>query len=137
MSIHVSMGEWAVGQSPQVMDVLGLGSCIVITLYDWQLKIGCLAHIAYNQAGDESISQMLQELYSRGSKKHNLEAKLIGAANMFKDVSSDSIQDSCSFVRERLKKEGIRIIAESTGGDLGRSVEFSLDTGIVTVKIKF
>ena len=47
------------------------------------------------------------------------------------------INNTILAAREKLLKEGIKIIAESVGGNQGRSVEFSLDTGIVTVRIKF
>ena len=35
------------------------------------------------------------------------------------------------------KEEGIKVIGESVGGSIGRSVEFSVSSGIVTVKTKF
>ena len=46
-------------------------------------------------------------------------------------------EDNISYAREKLKKLGILVVGECVGGSQGRSVEFSLSSGIVTVKTKF
>ena len=56
---------------------------------------------------------------------------------MFPSFDSDIGKDNVSNARDKLLKEGIRIIGECVGGSQGRSVEFSPSTGVVTVKIKF
>lgn len=156
----------------------GVGSCLVITLYDPNLQIGALAHAMLpssrtqntqhetRSSGDLSsealsgrqaclvaeqvsarvedtryidvaIDQMLKWLKTQGAKREDLEAKLIGGANMFPSFESDIGKDNVLDAKDKLKKEGIKIVGECVGGTQGRSVEFSPTTGVVTVKVKF
>jgi len=176
--IEVHMGDIAVIEGADNMITSGVGSCLVITLYDPKLQIGALAHTMvpsqamrdteYQQrlsaevsseaapAGqaclvaeqvstktkdtkyvDVAIDQMLKGLEARGAKRQDLEAKLIGGANMFPSFHSDIGKDNVSSAKEKLKAEGIRVVGECVGGSQGRSVEFSPTTGVVTVKVKF
>ncbi len=177
--IEVHMGEIAVIEGSHSLSTSGVGSCLVITLYDPKLQIGALAHamvpvqakrdaeyqqrlsaclsleassvsqacaVAERTATkaedtkyvDVAIDQMLKGLETKGATRENLEAKLIGGANMFPSIISDDIgNDNVLSARDILKSEGIRIVGECVGGSQGRSVEFSPTTGVVTVKVKF
>ena len=86
---------------------------------------------------DTAIDEMLKKVQTLGAKKENIEAKIIGGANMFSAFQSDIAGDNTSYARGKLKKVGIRLVGECTGGSQGRSVEFSIASGVVTVKTKF
>ncbi|MBU2436488.1 MAG: chemotaxis protein CheD [Candidatus Omnitrophica bacterium] len=86
---------------------------------------------------DIAIDEMLNKIAAQGAKKEFITAKLIGGANMFSAITSKIGEDNISYTRERLKKQGIPIVGECVGGSQGRSVEFSVASGIVTVKTKF
>lgn len=149
MAMDVKMGKMAFAKSPETFEALGVGSCIVITLYDTRQKIGAMAHSAFHLAkGEEpiykdvsyieiAIDEMIGKLEALGSKRGDLEAKLAGGANMFAGTASKFSEDNIKAARGKLAGEGIKIAGESTGGNMGRSVEFALDTGTVTVRIKF
>jgi len=177
--IEVHMGDIAVMKGTHNLITSGVGSCLIITLYDPKLQIGALAHTMVPSSAkrdteyqqrlsthlsfeapslgqtcmvaeqvstkaketkyvDVAIDRMLKGLQANGAKREDLEAKLIGGANMFPTIASDDIgQDNVLSAKEKLKAEGIRIVGECVGGSQGRSVEFSPTTGVVTVKIKF
>lgn len=150
MTVEVPMGEWVVTVEPKTLMVSGLGSCMAIALYDTRHRIGGLAHavlsISSSSAKDNetdtryietAIDEMLRRMYALGSRKEDVEAKIIGGANLFMDVETDFIANNITRTREKLRHEGIRIAGESVGGNLGRSVEFDITTGIVNVKIRF
>lgn len=162
MNKEVQMGEIEIGGAEDNLIASGIGSCLVITLYDSNQKIGALAHtmlparrmtsemhapqherrITNNASpdtryADTAIDQMLKKIEAKGAKRENLEAKLIGGANMFSAFKSDISENNISYAREKLKKKGIAVVGECVGGSQGRSVEFSVATGIVTVKTKF
>ena len=80
---------------------------------------------------------MIEGMRARGSARQDIEAKLIGGANMFSAFSSDIGMENVTAAKEKLKAEGIKFVGECVGGSQGRSIEFALDTGIVTVKLKF
>lgn len=44
-ALQVAMGEGIITKAPNIVWSRGLGSCVVVTLYDTQRKIGGLAHI--------------------------------------------------------------------------------------------
>lgn len=156
MDIDVKIGDVQVAKDPDNLSASGIGSCLAIILYDPKLKLGALAHAMlptrHCEAGaagrsnpntrdtkyvDNAIDEILTKMLSRGAKKENIEAKLIGGANMFSAFKSDIGNENVLTAKEKLKKEGIKIIGEAVGGSQGRSVEFSVSSGIVTVKIKF
>ena len=132
-----------------------MGNRIIITLFDYENKIGAMAHAMlpnncslvvgrklpnesrHTKYVDEAIDEMLRNMESKGAKAGDLEAKIAGGANMFPACGSDIGRDNVLSAREKLKKEGMKLVGESVGGTIGRSVEFSVASGIVTVKIKF
>ena len=161
-SIEVNMGDVAVGQGEDNLTASGIGSCLIITLYDAKQRIGALAHTMLwahrlsaearevkeerrkvnpespdTKYADIAIEEMLKRVLALGAKREDLAAKLIGGANMFSAFVSDIGKESVESSRIKLKKEGIHIAGECVGGSQGRSVEFSVNTGIVTVKTKF
>jgi len=145
------MGKIAVAKHKEADNLTstGIGSCLVITLYDPKLKLGSIAHpmlspeTRVSNTGtdtiyiDTAIEQMLEKLLLRGAVRDRLEAKITGAANMFSAFKSDVSRKNISSAKEKLKQEGIKLVGECVGGSIGRSVEFALDTGIVTVRTKF
>jgi chemotaxis protein CheD len=127
----------------------GIGSCLVITLYDPKLRLGSIAHAVLSPEArrinakadtiyvDVAINQMLEKMLMLGAARERLEAKIVGAANMFTAFKSDLSRKNVASAKEKLKQESIRLVGECVGGSIGRSVELALDTGIVTVKTKF
>ncbi|MFH1798873.1 MAG: chemotaxis protein CheD [Candidatus Omnitrophota bacterium] len=155
MNIEVNMGKIAIAGHKEVENLTstGIGSCIVITLYDPELKLGAICHPMLSSSEktddgirkhekdpiyiDTAIDEMLGKMLSRGAVREQLEAKIIGAANMFTAFKPDIPKKNVASAKEKLKTEGIKLIGECVGGSIGRSVELALDTGIVTVKTKF
>jgi len=160
--MEVKIGEIAVAKGANHLVTSGVGSCVVITFYDPKNRIGGLAHamVPFRRSSfvvrgsstesritnhesrdtkyvDIAIDEVLKKLLSQGAKREDLETKLIGGANMFSAFASDIGMDNVISARDKLKKEGIKIVGESVGGSQGRSIEFSVASGIVTVKMKF
>ncbi len=149
--IEVNIGELKVTKAPNKLVVLGIGSCVAVTFYDPELKTGGLAHIMLpkstgsNPAGsptkyaDLAVDELIKEMAKLGSKKKDIEVKIVGGANMFPHLKHAPIEVgrvNIEAVREKLKKEGIRLVGEAVGGSIGRSVEFSTATGSVAVRTK-
>lgn len=151
---EVPIGELVVAEGEDILTAQAVGSCAVIILYDPNHKIGALAHAMLPSSKvhtsmhlgaltddvryvDTAIDEALKRMQEKGSKKQDLEAKLIGGANMFSLSGSDIGTENVLSAKEKLKKEGIKLIGESVGGSQGRSVEFCVETGIVTVKTEF
>jgi chemotaxis protein CheD len=148
--IKVGMADYKVGRSPASLISYGLGSCVGIALFDSVAKVGGLAHImlpdstqarsAENVAkfADTALPAMLNEIIKLGASKSRITAKIAGGAQMFTFTNATDImrvgERNAEAVRLILKKLDIRLLAEDTGGNYGRTVELKMDTGIFRVK---
>jgi len=112
-TIKVRIAEFKVAPAPALLKSYGLGSCIGVTLYDPELRIGGLAHILLpawgkgkpREAGKEraaaapknplkyadlALEAMRNHLLERGCAAERLEAKIAGGANMFSFLFSEA-----------------------------------------------
>lgn len=150
MEREVRMSEVFVSSSPDdVLSAVGVGSCLLIALYDPRARVAALAHAVLPRAGEEgpregrrdtrfvdsAIEEMLDRLAALGSRR-GLEAKLVGGANMFPCLRDETGRDNVARARERLESAGIPIVGEAVGGSMGRSAQLSVGTGTMTVRIK-
>lgn len=149
--VVVDTAEVKVTKTLNKLVALGVGSCVVVMLYDPKLKIGAMAHAMLPDStscvpnsslfkfADLAIDEMIRKMESLGSQRQNVEAKIVGGANMFPSLRNDSLragEGNVQAVKEKLKKEGITLAGEVVGGSVGRSVEFDTASGIVTVRVK-
>ncbi len=149
MRRRVGIAEYLVARSPVILKAAGLGSCLAVSLYDAELGLGGLAHTLLpgrceggDQPGaakyvDGAIRRMVADLIGLGADRERLVAKLAGGANMF-ETHALSLLDgigvrSAYSAREILAELGIPLIGEDVGGNRGRTVEFDLASGRVTV----
>jgi chemotaxis protein CheD len=149
--IKVGMADYKSGRSPDSIISYGLGSCVGIALYDPASKIGGLAHImlpdssqarpADNKAkfANTAIPAMLDDMVKMGASRAKVTAKIAGGAQMFTFANSATEvmrvgERNVEAVKEVLKKLQVKIIAEDTGKNYGRTVELKLDTGAFRIK---
>ncbi len=150
--IVVKIADLRVAREPAILTTHGLGSCLAIMLYHRETKTGGLAHIMLpspelskykNQPAkfpQSAISQMLAEMAGLGCPREKLVAKLVGGATMFSGLLNAGRENgsigprNVAETKSILKDMGIPLVAEDTGGDYGRSVEFMLSSGTVLVR---
>ena len=149
--IKVGMADYKSGRNPASIISYGLGSCVGIALYDSASKIGGLAHImlpdssqarpADNNAkfANTALPAMLDDMIKMGANKSRITAKIAGGAQMFTFANSATEvmrvgERNVEAVKEVLKKLQIKLIAEDTGKNYGRTVELKLDTGVFRIK---
>lgn len=148
--IKVGMTDLNLCRDPDIITTLGLGSCIGIALYDPSTKIGGLAHIMLPDStkmrnnsniakfADTGIEELLNRMIKAGAVKSRLVAKIAGGAKMFEVSGLSDIgnvgQRNAEASRAKLKQLGIRLIAEDTGLNYGRTVELHCDNGDYYIK---
>ena len=148
--IKVGMADLNLCRDPDIITTLGLGSCIGIALYDPSTKIGGLAHIMLPDStkmrnnsniakfADTGIEELLNRMIKAGAVKSRLVAKIAGGAKMFEVSGLSDIgnvgQRNAEASRAKLKQLGIRLIAEDTGLNYGRTVELHCDNGDYSIK---
>lgn len=148
--IKVGMADLNVCVPPDAITTLGLGSCVGIVLYDKICKIGGLAHIMLpdstkiknntNKAkfADTGIETLICDMIKLGAKERNLIAKIAGGAQMF-DFSSNSDMlrigiRNVEATKIKLNELGIKVLAEDTGKNYGRTITFYPSTGELYIK---
>ena len=148
--IKVGMADYKVGRDPASLISYGLGSCVGIALYDQAMKIGGLAHIMLPDSSharstenpakfaDTALPLMIADMVKLGAVKSRITAKIAGGSQMFTFTNATDImrvgERNAEAVRVILKKLDIRMLADDTGGNYGRTVELRLETGIFRVK---
>jgi len=148
--VIVGMADLATAKAPGVLKTLGLGSCVGIALYDPHKKIAGLAHIMlpdssaisnnenHAKFADTGIVKLVKDMEKLGAKKVSIYAKIAGGAQMFAfNASSDSLRvgdRNVEATKRKLQELGIRIVAEETGADFGRTVELYAEDGRFLIK---
>lgn len=146
----VGIAEAAICMKKDSIITIGLGSCVGVCLYDSVKNIAGMVHIMLpnsansknntnrNKFADTGVSDLLANMEKAGSSKIRIVAKIAGGAQMF---SSSNISDimkigerNVEAVKEQLKNHGIRLIAEDTGDNFGRTIEIFAEDGSMTVK---
>jgi len=144
-AIDVDISEFKIASGDSILRTSGIGSCIVVVLYDPIKKIGGLSHsMLPGESGSDpkyvgsAIDLMLKEMEFRGADVKRLEARIVGGADVIQDLQSNSQKIGIKNIESAikiLKGKNIKVIASDIGENCSRSVKFNLNTGEVTVSV--
>lgn len=146
----IGIAQLAVAKAPERLCCLGLGSCVAVFIYDPNAKIGGVLHALLPKApkgrvldtryADVGTRILYEGLLSHGANERRLWAKLVGGAQMFRDLDlrmSNIGRDNVRQARSTLKSLKIGVVGEDVEGEKGRSAYYSLEDGSVTVRTAF
>ena len=132
-----------------------LGSCISVTFYSPQLKIGAITHsiLPYHPAGslnkpydagryaDTSIKAVLSKFGALKINSKSLQIKVFGGSQIFSRFANSSNQDGYSVGRKNseaalktLQELGLKATLTRIGGEKGRKLIFYPHSGEVWVR---
>ena len=81
---------------------------------------------------------LLELMINEGAVASNIVAKLAGGSQMFSFNTNNSIlkigERNVLAAKEKLKELDIRIVAEDTGGNYGRTIQLNSEDGSFLVK---
>ncbi len=148
--IKVGIADMKTALSPYSIVTTGLGSCVGVCIWDAGTRIGGMVHVmlpesslgttSMNKAkyADTGINLLVEEILKIGGVKVRLTAKIAGGAQMFSFPGSNSVmrigERNVEAVKLTLEQLRIKIIAEDTGGNFGRTIEFFTANGLLHVK---
>ena len=131
--IKVGMADLKTGKGTDVLTTLGLGSCIGLTFYDPTSKIGGLVHYMLPDSTKLKNNSNIAK-----ASRYRLVAKIAGGAKMFEVSGLSGVGNvgdrNAEAAKKILKELGVKLIAEDTGLNYGRTVELHCDTGEFYVK---
>lgn len=146
----IGISELCVSNKPgDILITYSLGSCIGMTAYDPQTKIGGMLHymlplakISPDKAklkpamfGDTGILLLLKKLMALGANKNRLIVKAAGGSHLMDQHKVFNIGERNFLVlRKVLWKNNIMIKAKDIGGNKSRTVRLQIDTGRTTIK---
>jgi len=143
-------GDFYVTRENEVLDTV-LGSCVAACIRCPRLGIGGMNHFMLprpsgagidtwddvrgraTRYGTASMEQLINRILSNGAARNELEVKVFGGARVLAAMT-DIGNHNVSFVRDFLRNEGLRVLAEDVGDICPRHVQYFPQTGRVRVK---
>ncbi|MDZ7724463.1 MAG: chemotaxis protein CheD [candidate division KSB1 bacterium] len=141
--INVATGQVKTGTTSCVLVSSAIGSCVVITAYNAEHRIGALAHIMLPGRAPETsflpktryaadaIESMLQLLRQSGADLSALDICLIGGGNVLQRKNDQICKANLDSVHRILNEKQLPIRAKAIGGVERRTVRFDLKNGKV------
>jgi len=143
-------GDFYVTTDDEVLDTV-LGSCVSACIRSPRHGIGGMNHFMLPQPrndgadswaaragsatryGTASMEQLINRILKSGAQRADLEVKIFGGARVLAALT-DVGEHNVSFVREFLRNEGLKVIAEDVGDTCPRHIQYSPRSGRVRVK---
>ncbi|WP_197480056.1 chemotaxis protein CheD [Paenibacillus swuensis] len=149
--IKVGMADLNVASVTGVLKTTGLGSCVGLTLYDPRTRVAGMVHVMLPSSeiakegqlniakyADTAIPELIRRMTEVGAIANRLEAKMAGGSQMFAfSNGSDTMRigprnvESCKWM---LENYSIPLLAEDTGSNYGRTIEFYSETGKLIIR---
>lgn len=150
IDVFLQPGELFVGDASfQIRTILG--SCVSITLWHPQARVGGMSHfllptrsvavpeqVLDGRYGDEALQWMLKDLRASGVDPKQCQAKIFGGGNMFPGQTQASMmtvgQRNGEAARRLLQNLGIEAVSESLFGVGHRQIIFNVSNGDVWMR---
>lgn len=120
-----------------------LGSCVAVCLFDNVKKIGGINHymlplwngngLASPKFGNIATEKLIEKMLKNGASLDTMVAKVFGGANQM-ESSMNIGERNIEIAKEVLNQHGVKIIAENTGGAIGRKLRYNTSNGQVMMK---
>ncbi len=150
MLIKVGMADLKLCPKGQGITTLGLGSCVGVAIRDTATKDGGLAHVMLPDStairnnsniakfADTGVKELVRQMEAKGAKRSRMTAKIAGGAKMFSFQNNSSLVNvgdrNVEAVKKVLAELRIPILAQDTGLNFGRTVEFFPESGDFVIK---
>jgi len=150
--MYVRLGEIVYTLQPERYNLLGIGTCISIFLYDVKNERYAMSHCLLpfkkedkyrakstklnsmpGKYTDEAITAMVRKFIKKGTSPQNLKAKIVGGGQIYNDALKIGLQNVESAHRILLE-HGIKIEAEDVGGRSGRSILKYIRDGTIVIR---
>jgi chemotaxis protein CheD len=148
--INVGIGELSVTKDINtVLKCIGIGSCIALCAWDPVSRVGGIAHMLLPCSRnrdemsspvkyiDSGVPFMLNKMIKNGATRSNLIIKIAGGAKMLSIPGENGLdigQKNIAEIKAALIRENLAACGADLGGNMGRTIEFFMDSGKITIK---
>jgi len=147
-TIAVGLGDLFAAKAGELV-AYSLGSCVGICLFDPTARVSEMAHVVLpaspsgavalpGKFADTAVPALLDALKRQGGSIVRVQCKIAGGAAVLAIGGGGSMPNigkrNVEAVKVALAKANIRILAEQTGGNQGRTVRLDAVTGRVRVR---
>jgi len=138
--VFLSPGEVICMAEPTLVTTV-LGSCVSVTLWDKDRRIGGLNHFVLPKGGesgrygDTAMLELLEGVLALGAHLRSLEAKVFGGAAVLPVGGEGTVGTAnVAFALGELARRGIPVVGRRTGGERGRLLMFNTESGEAFVR---
>ncbi len=144
--VYLFPGRLLVSAEPCVVTTI-LGSCVAVCLWHPVLRTGGVnhyllphhagSHQSSARFGNLAIERLIAETLALGGQRRDLQAKIFGGAHILETAAEQTThlgERNVRVAREILGREGIEIVAQDVGGQVGRKLIFHTHDGNVWVR---
>jgi chemotaxis protein CheD len=143
--VHVS------NDSTASLVTFSLGSCIGVTIWDPEARVGGMVHYMLPDSAveparaaecpamfaDTGIPSLFRSAYALGAVRERLVVKVAGGSQLLNECGPVSIgKRNYLALRKIFWKNGVEIDREDVGGSLSRTLRLDVSTGRVTVRTR-
>jgi chemotaxis protein CheD len=146
--VMVGVSEYVVTDEGRTLVAYGLGASVAVALYDERAGIGALTHTLrprrpddapdsdVGKYVDQAVPAALREMVDDGAGFANIEARIVGGADIFElqALGKGIGSENATVAREEVERLNVPVVAEEVGGERGRTVEFDTAAGDVVVR---
>jgi chemotaxis protein CheD len=145
----VRVADLRIGVADDVLVTVGLGSCVAIVLHDAEARVGGLAHILLPSPAlaradgnpakfpQSAVPRLLELMVAEGARRERITSRLAGGASMFAALAPPGTvqmgERNLVAARQALNAHALPLVAESVGGDFGRTVRLRVHDGRVEI----
>ncbi len=134
------MGQIIITKTPERYNLLGIGTCLGVFMYDLKRGYYALSHTLLPSSQhrkpsnkkdvpdktparftDDGLRKMIERLVRQGSSRQDIRVKLVGGSKIFND-SFEVGRRNIESAHRTLMEEGIDLVKEEVGGNSGRSI---------------
>lgn len=148
--IVLTMADICAVRGEAVLSCMGLGSCVGVCALDPLTGVGGMAHIMLPEApthkpvdklgkfADTGLREMIQRMVEIGAIAARIRVAFAGGAHVSRPGSDEAAlhqigDKNVRAVGDQVEKLGLTLVSSDTGGSMGRSVRFDIDSGVVKI----
>lgn len=144
----VEVGCQQVAGAGTRLSARGVGSCLVVSVWDRARREGGLAHLPLPRRPDpgapaerfvdSGLELLLERLRAQGSRLENLEVHAVGAAEILRRPGEPGVRtplasSNIAALEVTLERLRLTLAGADVGGDRARNVLFEIETGTLSV----